>query len=119
MLKEEEDEKLEDVEDEDVDDKDDDEEESEDNDDGIDHDEIIFGSVTEIIFQLARTLGNDFSPYFNILAPHVVVYTSDKHPKSDKNMALGCLAETFAAAPAVIPLYFNDYLGLLYKNSDT
>jgi hypothetical protein len=33
-----------------VDDKDDDEEESEDNDDGIDHDEIIFGSVTEIIF---------------------------------------------------------------------
>lgn len=34
-------------------------------------------------------------------------------------MALGCLAETFAAAPAVIPVYFNDYLGLLYKNSDT
>jgi hypothetical protein len=48
-----------------------------------------------------------------------VVYTSDKHPKSDKNMAIGCLAETFAAAPAVIPVYFNDYLNLLYKNSDT
>ena len=34
-------------------------------------------------------------------------------------MALGCLAETFAAAPSVIPIYFNDYLSLLYKNSDT
>jgi hypothetical protein len=62
---------------------------------------------------LARTLGNDFSPYFDILAPHIVAYTSDKHPKSDRNMALGCLAETFAAAPVVIPKYFNDYLALL------
>lgn len=34
-------------------------------------------------------------------------------------MAIGCLAETFAAAPALIPVYFNDYLQLLNKYSDS
>jgi len=34
-------------------------------------------------------------------------------------MALGCLTEVFAASPGVIPTYFNDYLPLLEKNSNT
>lgn len=34
-------------------------------------------------------------------------------------MALGCIAETFAAAPGLIPSYFNDYLPLLEQNSNT
>ena len=53
------------------------------------------------------------------MAPLIVEYTSDKHPKHDKNMALGCIAEVFAACECVIPKYFNEYLPLLEKNSHT
>lgn len=100
-------------------DDDDDEDEEEEGDDGIDHDELIFGNVSDVIIALARAFGNEFAHHFAQIAPHLVVYTGDNHPKSDRNMALGCLAETFAAASAVIPTYFNDYLALLEKNSDT
>ena len=34
-------------------------------------------------------------------------------------MALGCLAEVFAASDSIIPQYFNDYLVLLEANSKT
>jgi len=34
-------------------------------------------------------------------------------------MALGCLAEVFAAADSIIPPFFNDYLVLLEANSNT
>ena len=34
-------------------------------------------------------------------------------------MALGCIAEVFAACECVIPKYFNEYLPLLEKNSHT
>jgi len=104
---------------EDVADDDDDEEEEEEGDDGIDHDELILGNVSDLVIALARAYGNEFAPYFEKIAPHLVAYTADNHPKSDRSMALGCLAETFAAASAVIPAYFNDYLQLLEKNSDT
>jgi hypothetical protein len=81
----------------------DDDEEEEEGDDGIDHDEIILGNVTDLIIWMARCLGNEFIPFFTNLAPHIVTYTSDKHPKSDRNMAIGCIAEVFANAPGVIP----------------
>jgi len=97
----------------------DDSEEEEEGDDGIDHDEVIFGNVTDLMISMARALGNEFSPFFARLAPTVVGYTSDKHPKSDKNMALGCLSEVFAASPGLIPTYFADYLPLLEKMSNT
>ena len=89
------------------------EEEDLDEDDGIDHDEIILGNVTDLVISLARSFGNDFAPAFAQLASHIVEYTTDKHPKSDKNMALGCIAEVFAAADSVIPNYFDHYLQLL------
>ena len=98
---------------------DDDDEESEEGDDGIDHDELILGNTTDLVFELARAFGNEFAPYFTMIAPHLVEYTTDKHPKSDKNMAIGCLSEVFAGAPGIIPTYFNDYLQLLEKNSNT
>ena len=41
-----------------------DEEEEEESDDGIDHDEIILGNVTDIIYSLARAFGDSFTPYF-------------------------------------------------------
>jgi hypothetical protein len=109
---------LEDVDDENPED-DDEESEAEEEDDGIDHDEIIFGNTTDIIIALARAMGNSFAPYFQTLAPYIVAYTSDKHPKSDRNMALGCISEVFANSECVIPQYFNDYLPLLEKNSNT
>ena len=65
------------------------------------------------MISLARSFGNDFAPAFAQLASHIVEYTTDKHPKSDKNMALGCIAEVFAAADRVIPNYFDHYLQLL------
>lgn len=104
---------------EDCEEDDDEDEEEEEGDDGIDHDELIFGNVSDLIIALARAFGNEFANHFAQIAPHLVVYTADNHPKSDRNMALGCLAETFAAASTVIPGYFNDYLALLEKNSNT
>jgi hypothetical protein len=91
------------------------EEESED--DGIDHDELIFGNTSDLILHMARAMGNEFAPYFNQIAPLIVVYTDDNHPKSDKNMAFGCISEVFASCESVIPQYFNDYLPLLEKHS--
>lgn len=113
---------IEDDEHEDVQEGDEDEEEdfeNEEGDDGINHDEVILGNITDLLYETARSLGNEFATHFNLIAPHLVEYTSDKHPKNDKNMSLGCLAEVFAAAPGIIPNYFNDYLPLLEKNSNT
>ena len=56
---EEDDEDLEDVKEGDGPDDEDDEEEEE-GDDGIDHDEIIFGNVTDLVLELARCYGNEF-----------------------------------------------------------
>ena len=96
-----------------------DDEEDEEEDDGIDHDEIILGNVTDLILSLARSFGNDFAPTFAQLANNLVEYTTDKHPKSDKNMAIGCISEVFAAGESIIPTYFNDYIKLLVANSTT
>lgn len=41
------------------------------------------------------------------------MYTSEKHPKSDRNAALGCFATVFHDAPAVISPYFNDFWTLV------
>lgn len=34
-------------------------------------------------------------------------------------MVIGCLAETFASCTAAIPVYFNDFMQILLKNSKT
>lgn len=117
MMEGENDDDLEDIEGEGPDEDDGSEEESED--DGIDHDELIFGNTSDLIIAMARSMGNEFAPYFHEVAPLIVVYTGDNHPKSDKNMALGCISEVFANCESVIPKYFNDYLPLLEKNSST
>ena len=96
-----------------------DDEEPEDEEDDIDHDEIILGNIADLINSLAKAFGDTFLPHFQKIAPHISAYTSDKHPKNDRNTALGCFAETFAAAPATIPPFFNDYVALLVKYSDT
>jgi len=69
---------LEDVEDGEAEDEE--EEEDDEEDDDIDHDEIIFGNVSDLILSLARAYGNEFSVSFTQIAPHLVPYTSDKYP---------------------------------------
>ena len=54
-----------------------------------------------------------------MLAPEVFAYTGEKHPKSDRNMAMGCVAEVFASCEAAIPQYFNDFLAILQAHSHT
>lgn len=49
---------------EDDDENEEEDQEEEDSDDGIDHDEIILGNVTDIIYSLARAFGDSFVPYF-------------------------------------------------------
>ena len=95
--------------DEEVEDDDDDDEEEEDEDEDIDHDEIILGNVVDLINELSRIYGDFFVEAFNAMAPNIVEYTKDTHPKNDRNAALGCFAETFCNSPALIPQYFNDY----------
>jgi hypothetical protein len=38
--------------------------EEEEGDDGIDHDEVIFGNVSDLVIAIARSMGNEFAPYF-------------------------------------------------------
>jgi hypothetical protein len=95
-----------------------DEDEPEEEDDGIDHDEIILGNVSDLILYWARALGNDFANIFSQVAAPLVEYTKDNHPKSDKNCAIGCIAEVFAAAPGIIPAYFDSFIPILTSNAD-
>lgn len=97
-----------------VDDEDEDEEaseeEEEEDEEDLDHDELILGNTTDIIIAMAKALGNSFLPYLVKFAPALVRYLDDSHPKSDKVMVIGCLAETFNCCTAAIPVYFNDFL---------
>lgn len=36
----------------------------EEGDDGINHDEVILGNITDLIFETARSFGNEFAPFF-------------------------------------------------------
>ena len=103
----------------DVIEEDSEEAEDDDEDDDIDHDEIILGNISDFINALAKAYGDLFAETFAKIAPKVWEYTSDKHPKNDRNTAIGCFAETFAAAPATINPYLNDFLQLLNKSANT
>ena len=101
--------------------EDDDDEEPEENesesDDDLDHDEIILGNTTDVMISLARSLGDSFVPYLARLGPKLVPYLGDEHPKSDKIMAIGCLAEVLKNSPQAISAYFNDFIQVLMKQS--
>lgn len=85
----------------------------------MDHDEIILGNTTDVIIEMSRALGDQFLPYLTSIGPSLVRYLDDTHPKSDIIMVIGCLAETFNSCKAAIPVYFNDFLQILLKNSKT
>lgn len=85
-------------------------EEEDDEDDDIDHDEIILGNTTDVIIAMSKALGNQFLNYLTKFAPSLVKYLDDSHPKSDKVMVIGCLAETFNNCTAAIPVFLSDFL---------
>lgn len=93
------------------------EHEEESDEDDLDHDEIILGNTTDVMISLARSLGDGFSPYLARLGPKLVPYLGDEHPKSDKIMAIGCLAEVLKNCPQAIAAYFNDFFQVLMKHS--
>ena len=99
--------------------QDEDEEEDEDDEEDMDHDEILLGNTTDLIIELARALGDQFLTYLTRIGPSLVRYLDDSHPRSDIEMVIGCLAETFNACTAGIPVYFKDFLQILLKNSRT
>jgi hypothetical protein len=57
--------------------------------------------------------------YLTVIGPSLVRYLDDSHPRRDVVMVIGCLAETFTACTAAIPVYFSDFLQILLKNSKT
>lgn len=83
----------------------------------MDHDEIILGNTTDVIIDMSKCLGDQFLPYLTVLGPSLVKYLDDSHPKSDIIMVIGCLAETFNQCKAAIPIYFNDFMQILFKYS--
>lgn len=85
----------------------------------MDHDELILGNTTDVIIEMARALGDQFLSYLTQIGPSLVRYLDDSHPKSDIIMVIGCLAETFNACRAAIPVYFRDFFGILMKNAKT
>ena len=85
-------------------------ESSEEGDDGIDHDEIILGNATDVILYFARAYGDLFAPTFDAVYPLLLEYTSDKHPKSDRNMIIGCIGDVFANCNAVVPKYYEQFV---------
>ena len=97
----------------------DDDDEEEDDDEDMDHDEIILGNTTDVIIEMSRALGDSFLEYLTQIGPSLVRYLDDNHPKSDVVMVIGCLAETFSSCKVAIPIYFNDFLSILFKNSLT
>src|ERR1700733_4520474 len=103
--------------DEDDDDEASEEEEEEDDEEDLDHDELILGNTTDLIIAMSKALGNQFLTHLTKFAPALVKYLDDSHPKSDKVMVIGCLAETFNNCTAAIPVFFNDFLQIIYKNS--
>ena len=89
----------------------------EDDEEDLDHDELILGNTTDLIISLAKALGNQFLTHLTKLGPSLVRYLDDTHPKSDRVMVIGCLSETLNECEAALPVYFNDFIKIVLKNS--
>ena len=93
------------------------EDSQEEDDEDLDHDELILGNATDVVISLSKCLKDSFLPYMQRLAPKLVLYLGDDHPKSDKIMVIGCLGETFNQCTPAIQAYFNDFFQVLLKHS--
>lgn len=95
------------------------EDQSDSDDEDLDHDEIILGNATDVIISVSKALGDSFLPYLNKVAPKLVKYLSDEHPKSDRIMVIGCLSEVMNNCPKAIQFYFNDFMSVIMNQSKT
>lgn len=96
-----------------MDDSDEQDDDQSDSDEDLDHDEIILGNATDVIISVSKALGDSFVPYLNKLAPKLVKYLGDDHPKSDRIMVIGCLSEVMNNCPKAIQFYFNDFMQVI------
>ena len=87
--------------------------------DALEHDEIILGNTSDVVNSLAKAFGDSFLPYFSILITKMEPYLSDSHPKNDRNMIIGCIAEVFRSCPSAIPPYYQAYYQVVMKNAQS
>ena len=100
-------------------DEQDSEDSQEEDDEDLDHDELILGNATDVVISLSRCFADSFLPYIQRLAPKLVKYLGEDHPKSDKIMTIGCLAESFNQCPSAITVYFDAFMQTLLSHSTT
>jgi len=72
----------------------------EEEDDDEDHDEVILGSVTDLLISIIKVSGETFSNYFKDLLPALNRYTKPSRPASDKTAVMGVLAEAINCMPS-------------------
>lgn len=92
-------------------------ESSEESDEDLDHDEIILGNATDVLISVSKALGDSFLPLFGKIAPKLVKYLGDEHPKSDKIMVIGCLSEIMNNCPSAINSYFDEFFKVIMQHS--
>lgn len=95
------------------------EDSEEDSDEDLDHDEIIMGNATDVLNSVAKALGDSFLPLFTKIAPKLVKYLGDEHPKSDKIMVIGCLGEIMNACPSATNNYFEHFFKIILQHCQT
>lgn len=86
---------------------------SEESDEDLDHDEIILGNSTDVLISVSKAMGDSFLPLFGRVAPKLVKYLGDEHPKSDKIMVIGCISEVMNNCPSAINAYFENFFKVI------
>jgi hypothetical protein len=71
------------------------------------------------LISVSKALGDSFVPYFAKIAPKLVKYLGDEHPKSDKIMMIGCISEIMNNSPQAINTYFDDFFKVVLNHSKT
>jgi hypothetical protein len=64
--------------------------------DNDDHDNLVMDDVTDLIGILAKVMGTEFIPHFDILLPPLMKFVDPDRIHSDRSMAIGCFAEVIA-----------------------
>ena len=81
------------------------------------HGDELISKAYDLIYILSKSLGDEFLIPFGKLASLVFDYLTEKHPKSDKREALGCLTVVFETCPSAISLYFLQFVNAIEENS--
>ena len=103
----------------DLDDSDQEQDDSEDEDEDLDHDEIILGNTTDVLISVSKAFGDAFISKFTTVAPKLNKYLSPEHPKSDKIMIIGCIAEILNNCPNVIDPFYDAFFNVMMNHSNT